>query len=219
MSGSSGTDNNKLLKKRIEVVAVVLIALATISSAWCVYEAARWSGHQAFELSSASALRAESVRTTTIANTHAIYDTNLFLAWLDASSSNQTIKAEYIKSRFSKDFQPAFNAWVASAGPDNPIPPGTPLDLPEYQLTESQNIIKYVNDSEAAVLRARDYNQNSDNYVLNTVFFALVLFLAGISTRWESLTVQKALLALATAIYLVAFGILLTQPVSFAFIL
>jgi hypothetical protein len=101
-----------------------------------------------------------------MANTHAIYDTNLFLAWLDAAISNQTLKADFIKSRFNKDFQPAFNAWVAQAGPDNPVPPGTPRDMPEYQVTESQNIIKFVNDSEAAVQRARSDNQTSDDYVL-----------------------------------------------------
>jgi len=207
----------KSTQRHIEIIAVVIIALATISSAWCVYEAAIWSGKQTFTLNEASALRAESVRVTTMANTHALYDMNLFQAWLEASSQNQTIKAEFYRSRFTKDFQPAFNAWIASVGPDTPVPADTPFDRPEYQLSESRAINQYMNDSEAAIDRARGYNQISDNYVLNTVLFALVLFLAGISTRWKSKEIEKGLLVLAIVIFIMAFGMMLTQPVSFTY--
>jgi hypothetical protein len=216
MAGLPEPDDYNILKKRIEVAAVILIALATIASAWSVYQSARWSGHQTFELSRVNALRAESTRATTIANTKALYEMDLFLVWLDATRLNQTLKAEFLKSKFSDDFLLAFNTWIEMSRLDNISPPGTPFDLPEYQAREKQEINRTLTDAENAVQTAKDYNQISDNYVLSTVLYSLVLFCSGMSTRWESLKVQKGMVTFAGIIFFIALAFVLTLPISFS---
>ena len=47
---------------QVELAAAVLVALATVSSAWCAYQAVRWSGVQTMFYSAANAARTESNR-------------------------------------------------------------------------------------------------------------------------------------------------------------
>lgn len=209
--------NEEALKRRIEIIAVVLIALSTVFSSWCVYESARWSGHQSFELSRANGLRSESVRATDIATSSAIYDSELFIAWVNAVATNQTKEAAFLRSRFRPEFQPAFDAWLASATPDNPIPPGTPFARPEYETIRNPAAVSLRDQAEVAVAAAQDYSQTSDDYVLNTVLFALVLFLEGISTRWKSVRIQVGMLGLASVIFLAGIWLMVRLPVSFAY--
>ncbi|RJQ53178.1 MAG: hypothetical protein C4521_07865 [Actinobacteria bacterium] len=44
---------------------------------------------------------------------------------------------------------------------------------------------------------AKDANQNTDDYILATVFFATALFFAGISSRFEAVRVRTAILVMA----------------------
>ena len=46
----------------IELVAAVLLALATVATAWCAYQSARWSGVMTIEFSTANAKRSSSVK-------------------------------------------------------------------------------------------------------------------------------------------------------------
>ncbi|MDD1720002.1 MAG: hypothetical protein LUQ25_08085 [Methanoregulaceae archaeon] len=209
-------ENEEALKRRLEVFAVVLIALSTVLSSWCVYEAARWGGHQSLELSNANAYRSESVRATDVTTAYVIVDTQLFLSWVDAVGSNRTAEAAFIRERFRPEFVPALEAWLGTARPGEIIPDGTPFDMPQYQVMEDSNSTRLREQAEAAVQAAQDYAQISDNYVLNTVMFAMVLFLEGISTRWKSSKIQVSMLVLAAGIFLVAVRLMLLLPISFA---
>jgi hypothetical protein len=50
------------LHRWAEIVAVVLLALAALLTAWSGYEAARWGGDQSLRFGEASARRVDSVR-------------------------------------------------------------------------------------------------------------------------------------------------------------
>ena len=53
---------------RLELVATVLLALATVATAWSGYQASRWNGEQAKAAARASAARIESVKAEGLAN-------------------------------------------------------------------------------------------------------------------------------------------------------
>ena len=48
--------------ERVEIVAAILLALATVLSAWGAYQATRWSGQQADAYAESAALRASASR-------------------------------------------------------------------------------------------------------------------------------------------------------------
>ena len=92
----------------VELVAAVLLALATVMSAWSAYQATRWSGVQATAFSRASALRSESVRASTSGGQLLNIDVETFLAWVAAVSEGDEREADFLRGRFRDEFKPAF---------------------------------------------------------------------------------------------------------------
>jgi len=204
--GPSMLDTSKLRipKKgtpRIDALFAILLLFATLSTAFCVYQATRWNGFQAVDFGDASRLRTESIRVSSMANSEMIIDIQVFLSWLDAVSKGDTYQAEFLKERFREEFKPAFEAWIAQASDENPIPPGTPFALPEYQLAEFQKSNRLEEEASAAFQRGKDANQNGDLYIANTVLFAIVLFFCGVYTKWDSPNIRIGMLLVTFSIF------------------
>ena len=190
-------------KPTTDVIFAIILLIATLSTAFCVYEATRWNGFEAINFGEASTLRSESLRATTITTTEVIVDVQLFTSWLTAVSSRNDAEAAFLQERFRPEFQPAFDAWIESgrANPDNPIPAGTPFDLPEYNLHYYTQSHLLEENATAAFNNGKDANTNGDMYISNTVLFAIVLFFCGVYSRWESIRIRIGLLAMTLIIF------------------
>ncbi len=182
--------------KRVELIAAVLLSIATLLTAWSAYQATRWSGEQSEDYTTASALRTESVRAANIARNQALIDVNTFIAWLDASVEGDQPLADDIRDRMREEFRPAFDEWLASA-PAGELPEGTPFELESYSLAEEEKAAEFERRAAAAFDEGREANQIGDNFVLAAVMLASVLFFAGIAGTLDSLTPQVILLVLA----------------------
>jgi hypothetical protein len=213
---SRPTWKGRTMEDKAEIVATILLAFSTICSAWCVYEATRWSGVQSIELAKANANRSESVRLSNIALSYAEIDVQLWTQWVTAVSKNDTSLADFLRERFRPEFTPAFETWL-NLSSDGSIPPGTPFDLPEYRLTAFSQSKEYLDTALNSTQAAQVANQIGDNYILTTVLFASVLFLAGIQSKLKDIKLRRWLLILAIGLFAVAFGILVTLPVSVGF--
>ncbi len=198
----------------IEIGSAVLLALATVATAWSSYQSARWSGVQANSFSSANASRVESTRASTEAGQLVQVDIALFTDWLNAFAEEQTELAGFYSERFRDEFQPAFEAWLATDPRTNPDAPKTPFAMPEYTVEAAQRAERLEAEADQFSSEAREANQRSDNYVLCVVLFASVLFFAGISTKFESPQVRFAMLGLATAVFIGAAAWVATFPVT-----
>ena len=188
--------------ERVEVVAAVLLALATVLSAWGAYQAVRWSGEQANSYAEAAALRAEGGSHGTVASRQIQIDVATFLAWADAAEQRDTRLADFIKTQFRAEFKPAFDAWLASGSLDAAgLPAGTPFAQPEYKLAEQALADAKIAEADAALLDAQRANQISDNFVLTAVLFASVLFFAGIAARFRPQWIRWAMLAVAVVVF------------------
>jgi hypothetical protein len=202
--------------RAIDIIAVVILSIATVSSAWCAYEATRWSGVQAVNYSQASALRTESTRESNRANTLTAIDVQLFSDWVAAVSQKDTRRADFLRTRFREEFRPAFDAWLGSV-PKGTIPPGSPFSLPEYSLAAQRESNRLVVDAEAHFATANDANQIGDNFVLTTVLFATVLFFAGIASHFESVGIKRTMLVLGILMWATAVAIMFSLPQSVGF--
>ena len=100
---------------KMDIIFAILLLVATLSTAFCVYQATRWNGIQAVDFGESAKFRTESIRATTTANTQVTIDVQLFMSWVDAVRKDDQIEAEFIKERFRKEFKPAFEAWIAEA--------------------------------------------------------------------------------------------------------
>ena len=186
---------------KMDLIFAIILLIASLSTAFCVYQATRWNGFQAIDFGDASKLRTESVRASNAGNSQQIVDVQVFLSWVDAESKNDSVQAKFIQDRFRDEFKPAFNAWIATANKTNPIPAGTPFELPEYTLAKYNESALLEEQATASFNSGKDANTNGDMYISNTVLFAIVLFFCGIYTRWESIRIRRGILLMTLFVF------------------
>jgi hypothetical protein len=202
--------------RRVELIAAIMLSIATVVTAWSAYQATRWSGDQAENYTSASATRTESVRASTEANRQVLIDVATFLNWLDAEQSGDHALANDIHVRMRREFLPAFDAWLATA-PAASIPDGTPFELPEYRLAAEERAKRLEAKAAALFEDGNESNDVGDDFVLAAVLFASVLFFSGLAGTFDSLRAQVFLLILGAVMLGVGTIIVITLPQNVGF--
>lgn len=200
-----------------EHVAVALLAITSVLTAWSAYQSTRWSGEMAQAYSSANALRSESVRTSTRAGQLVIIDVQSFVAWTEAVAGRDPALAIFLRTRFRPEFLAAFDAWLGrppgTTVSVDQIPPGSPFD--GYQPAGVAAADDLAAQADAAGEEARGDNQRGDNYILTTVLLATVLFFAGIAPRFRTGRLAGVLIGLAGVMLVIGVAALALQPISF----
>ena len=195
----------------VDIAAAILLAIATVATAWCAYQSSRWGGVQATAFAQASSNRLESSREHTQAIQVIALDADMFTRWIDAYASGDTELVEFYQSNVLRtDFIPYLEEWIESDPLENPDAPRNPLGNEAYQqelLGESERLRDL---AEVKFQEATEANQTSDDYILATVMFASVLFFAGISNKFQRLRIQGALVAIA--LVMIILGILQFSP-------
>jgi hypothetical protein len=194
-----------------ELGAVLMLSLATLATAWSGYQAARWSGEQSQHYARASTMRIKSQAQTTQAGQLRIDDLLLFNEWLDARAAGDDRLATIYRRRFRPAFRPAFRAWVAQESTGS-VP--SPLYMPQYRPQEAARAVELDARADQLYREGTAAKSTDDHYVLSTVFFAAVLFLAGISLRLEWRRLRLAVLGIAAAMLLTGIGYVMTLPVA-----
>jgi hypothetical protein len=200
--------------RRLELAATVLLAVAAVATAWSAYQSARWHGQQAESQSASIAARVESTRTANVANRQAQIDVALYTQWVDAYARDETELAGFYRKRFRTEFQPAFEAWVATRPRTNPAAPLSPFAMPQYKLAANAQADRLEAQAGEASQRVGRFIQRADNYSLAVVLFAASLFFAGISTRLGSRNTREVVLGLGYVMFLATLIWMATFPVS-----
>ena len=201
---------------RLELVATILLAAATVATAWSGYQASRWNGEQAKAFSRASALRVESARADSLANTQTEIDLTTFTQWIDAVAHDETKLAEFYARRFRPEFKPAVRAWQATNPTTNPSAPLSPFRMPQYKLAARAEAEQLELEADAFAAKGRVNVQRATNYVLGVVLFAAALFFAGITTKLEAPQMRRVLLAFGVVVFLGTLAWIATFPISLA---
>jgi hypothetical protein len=197
-----------------EVIATIVLAFATLATAWSGYQAARWGGVQSSSYSQAGAIRTESVRASSQAGQLVQIDIGLFTNWINAFAAEDQLLTDFYEQRFRPEFKPAFEAWLATKPAINPDAPPTPFSMSEYQVSKAQEAMQLETDAEAKFAEGTAANETSDNYILNTVILASVLFLGGIASKFKAMSARWVIIVFSLGI--LAFGLfnIFTYPIN-----
>jgi|SRR5271163_2286904 len=122
-------------EKSLEIVATLLLAFATVGSAWSAYQAKRWGGVQMFRMVAANGARSEAVRLSDKASQLTSIDVSMFLQYAAAVSSHQQQLSDFILQRFRPEMKVAVDAWLATHPLKNPDAPPSPFAMKEYSLS------------------------------------------------------------------------------------
>src|SRR3954466_13910729 len=84
----------------LEILAAVLLSLATLGIAWSGYQAAKWSGRQSASYAQASTARSQANRASTLASQDRQQDLLNFNRWLEVSTDGNQPLATLYERRF-----------------------------------------------------------------------------------------------------------------------
>src|SRR5215204_646537 len=199
-------------ERLLELGAVVLLALTTLATAWSGYQAARWSGEQSQSYARASTARIESQKQSTAAGQLRIDDLLVFDGWLEARVAGNRKLAAIYERRFRPALMPAFRAWLAQRPFVQPPAIPGPLYMPQYKQAQVAHAAALDAEADAHFKEGTDAKTNGDRYILSTVFFAAVLFFAGISLRVDWLRLRIAVLGMGCVMLLGGVGFVLSLP-------
>ncbi|MEJ2600142.1 MAG: hypothetical protein P8Z00_17545 [Anaerolineales bacterium] len=208
------TDRQARWDRWLEIISAILLSLATVSSAWCAYQSARWNGVQALSFSAANGARTESVRMSNAALQLTSIDVGMFVQFAAAYSEDNQFLEDFLYERFRPEMKSALDAWIALEPLNNPDTPPSPFAMEEYKSAAQDESDRLLSVAEQNLKEAERANQTSDNYVLLTVMFASVLFFGGISTKFEQFLIRAALIAFAIIIFIAGLAILATYPIN-----
>jgi hypothetical protein len=186
----------------LDWVATVVLAVATVATAWAAYQSRQWTGEQAQGYSHATAKRIAVNRTSALANRQVQIDVATFIQWVDARQRHHPALATFYRTRFRDEFDRAFVAWLATRPFSNPAAPRTPFAMPQYRLKASREAERLDRAAAMDSLHAKDANQRADNYMLAVVLLASALFFAGISVKVKTVSARAALLGLGSVLFL-----------------
>lgn len=211
-----------------EGISTLLMGMAAVVTAWCAFEAAKWSGIQSIRFAQAAAARTESSRNDLIDHQIAQIDVASFLAWIEALQAeaggaliketgsytpDPTMTSGFLYHRFRPEFREAVEAWIATRPLRNADAPPTPFAMEAYQRPLGQRAAVLVKQADHHVEAGRQANRNSDNYTLVTVFSSMSIFFAGLSSKLVLRVNGLGLLLLALVSFLVCVIALFTLPV------
>jgi hypothetical protein len=200
--------------RHFELLATIVLAVAAVATAWSTYQGARWRGEQAVETSRATAARIESSEAATRAGQLTEIDIATFTQWVDATVGGDPALAEFYEHRFREEFQPAFQAWLATDPLTNAEAPLTPFAMPEYELAETRRAERLNDTATARTALAGAANEHADHYLLALVLFAAALFFAGVSGKLRPRRQREILLGIGVVFLIGAAIWVATQPVS-----
>ena len=181
----------------IEIVEVVVLALAAIATAWSGYQAARGDGEQSVLYSEASVYRVQANTAATSGQQRLAADGAMFSAWLQAKAANDPALQAMLVRRFSPEYRAAFTAWLDTKPFTSPDAPPGPGYMPVYHNPQMEQATQL--NEKAAVIEEEGTHarHTAEKYVSATVLFALVLFLVAVGQRFRLRGVRIAVLVLA----------------------
>lgn len=204
-------------QRRLDAITAVLLAVAAVATAWATFQASQWSDAQNDAVAAASAARTESIRYQSAAQQTEQIDTAVWLQWLDAASSKDTRRAVFLRDRFRPTLAAAHAEWVKKAvvtpaGTITDVPPGTPFTEPEYRIPAQAKADGLGAEAEQDLADAQNASSNNTKFVTDALVLALVLFFAGIATKFRNPRLQVLLVGLAIVFAVFGAARLVTLP-------
>jgi hypothetical protein len=198
----------------MEFLSALLMAAATVASAWCGYKSTTWNGRQSILVAETAALRFEATRRLTLAGQEALVDITTFEQLYRALVEGRAEHAQRTLKRLRPEARVAVDAWLATDPFKNTSAPPGPFSMKEYRPRLADEAKALDQEANTKFDQAREANRNVDLYTMVTIMLASVLFFAGLATHFTSARVQGGVLLLGLLLFLGAVIVLISLPVA-----
>ena len=177
-------ETTSVTERLIEIVAVLLLGIATVGTAWCGYQSSQWNGAQSDLARASSDERVEASRLFGLATQRISYDASVVAQYAQAvQTGNDNLAQFYKRTLVRPAFVPLLDQWQAqvSAG-------STPTSLfedPAYLDAQFADYQAAVQRAEAATAASQQASETADQYVITTILLAVALFFAGVTSSFR----------------------------------
>jgi hypothetical protein len=168
------------------MIAVLLLGVATIGTAWSGYQASRWNQEQGEIARDGSDLRVEGNRQFGLATQAIVYDANLVAQYAKAVVDGDTQLQDFLRSTlFRAEFLPVVDRW-------------------QQAVQEGETPPRLLEDREYLDSQLADYQATQ----------AAALFFAGVTTSFKMQMARLLLLMFATVLIAYCLSRIATLPVA-----
>jgi hypothetical protein len=197
-----------------EPLALVLLSLATVGTAWCSFQAAVWGGISQRTMNQSAVVGRHATANELQSLQFRLADVMLFSQYVNARAASNESLARFYADRFRDEAKTAFAAWVATHPFENANALPHPFVTNYYQprLLEQARVAEA--ESQKLWQEAGDAGRTSRGYVLITVLLASALFCGGTASKFEALWIRRAVLTLGLGAFLFAEARLLLLPIQ-----
>ena len=200
------------LRRRMDLLSAVVMAAATVATAYSAYQSSLWNGEQnRHEARSATAVVRTS-KLTNLAMQKTTVHVNLFVHWVATTNRGEQRTADFLFSRFPEPLKAAAEAWRATNPFENASAPASPFDMPQYVLRERTDADRWEQVAQDESTAAENAGALGNRYLLFTIIYASVLFLAGISGKFKWPAIDQTVLAMGALTLLVGVAIKIALP-------
>jgi hypothetical protein len=191
-------------KKWVEPVAALLMALATLSTAWCSFESAAWTRKSNRLMNGFNALERRASVFTLQGMQQATIHTSMFMQALAAHQAGNDKLVSFYVERFPPELRKAYDAWIAEKPFENPNADPHPFVPKLYETPGTREAADANAKAASSIEEARKAGTVSGQYLANTVLFATVLFFASASGKFEQRRVRLVAFVFAATVFIFA---------------
>ena len=197
----SATAGKTPKKKWVEPVTALLMALATVGTAWSSYQSAAFTRRSNRLMNEFNSLERRAnllnIQGMQAASIHAA----MFMQLLAAQQAGNEKLAEFYVHRFPPDVRKAYGAWLAERPYENPNADPHPFVPNLYEVRGTREAAEANAQAASKVTEARQAGSTSGQYLANTVLFAAVLFFANTAGKFEQRRVRIVSFCFALAVF------------------
>lgn len=197
---------------RLQALTAIILSLATLTTTWCGYQAARWSDDQSQYQSASDTAERQAAENTLAGLQVRTQDGLLILEYWRAQRAGDERTHKTVFAHMRPELQRALETSIREGILENPSVPG-PLQQKEYSLEVETLASAQRREARAAGDQAAVAGQVSSEYVLLTLMLASVLFVGGVSSTFSRASVRRSLGVVAFLVFAVAIVGVLRLPV------
>lgn len=197
-----------------EVISAILMALSTLSTAWCSYETSKWNGQSSEHMASANRLEQKAALLHMQGNQALMVHAQIFMELMDARFQGNDKLLKFYTERLSPEMRKAYEAWLAEKPFENPKAAPHPFDPKFYQPRFSEETRQAIAEAGQHITEASRTGDIGAKYLSNTVLLATVLFFAGTAGRFHQRRVKHPSLLFAIVLYLYTAARMLMLPIA-----
>jgi hypothetical protein len=188
-------------KKWIEPIVALVMALATVGTAWCSFESASWTRRSNRLMNEFNSLERKAGLLNVQGMQTAQLHIAMFMEVLAAKQAGNDKLADFYAERFPPDVRKAYDAWLAQKPLENPKADPHPFVPNLYELSGARDAAEATATAATKVEEARHAGNLSSQYLANTVLFATVLFFANAAGKFEQRRVRVVAFIFTLAIF------------------